>query len=170
MILDAHLDLSMNALEWNRDLTRSIEEMARAAKERGYQYIAITDHSKSQAIANGLTPERLKEHIEAIRRAEEKVKGIRILAGSEVDILVDGRLDYEDAVLIDGHLRLAAPLSTCAGVTRHERFLEPILAPRPHHHRAQVRAHGDPVVRVRLPPPTGARRGAGLNRKRRAFG
>jgi DNA polymerase (family 10) len=91
------------------DGTRSIEEMAQAARERGYAYIAITDHSKSQVIANGLTPERLRQHIAAIRKADERVKGIRILAGSEVDILVDGRLDYEDDLLKELDIVIASP-------------------------------------------------------------
>src|SRR5688572_5593316 len=91
------------------DGTRSIEEMADAAKERGYQYIAITDHSKSQVIANGLTVERLKQHVQAIRKIDAKLKGFRILAGIEVDILVDGRLDYEDAVLADLDIVIASP-------------------------------------------------------------
>lgn len=87
----------------------SIEEMAEAAKALGYEYIAITDHSGSSVIANGLAPARLQSHITAIRKAQDRVKGIHILAGSEVDILVDGSLDYEDALLADLDLVIASP-------------------------------------------------------------
>jgi DNA polymerase (family 10) len=73
--------------------------MAEAARGRGYQYMAITDHSKNLAFANGLTDERALVHIERIRAAEKKMKGIRVFAGIEVDILADGSLDLSDSVL-----------------------------------------------------------------------
>ena len=91
------------------DGTETIEAMAQAAKERGYAYIAITDHSKSQVIANGLTAERLLKHVEAIRKVDARMKGIRILAGCEVDILVDGRMDFEDSVLKELDVVIASP-------------------------------------------------------------
>ncbi|MBV9608246.1 MAG: DNA polymerase/3'-5' exonuclease PolX [Acidobacteria bacterium] len=75
----------------------SIEEMAEAARERGYEYMAITDHTKNLAFANGLDDKRAEEHIRRIRAA--KVDGIRIFAGIEVDILLDGTLDLSDSVL-----------------------------------------------------------------------
>jgi DNA polymerase (family 10) len=87
----------------------SIEQMAEAAMARGYQYLAITDHSKSQVIANGLTAERLLKHVAAIRKADERIKGIRILAGCEVDILADGSLDFEDAILKELDIVVASP-------------------------------------------------------------
>ncbi len=87
----------------------SIEDLARAAKSRGFHTIAITDHSKSQPIANGLSPERLLAHIEAVHKAREKIKGIHILAGSEVDILTDGTLDYDDALLRKLDVVVASP-------------------------------------------------------------
>ncbi len=77
----------------------SIDDMIAQAKRRGYEYFAITDHSKSQVQANGLRVDRLMEHIKAIHAASAKVKGITVLAGSEVDILADGSLDYPDEVL-----------------------------------------------------------------------
>lgn len=77
----------------------TIEEMAEAARARGYKYIAITDHSKNLAMANGLDDKRAVEHIGKIRAAAEKMEGIRILAGIEVDILADGALDLSDSVL-----------------------------------------------------------------------
>ncbi|MDP9175580.1 MAG: DNA polymerase/3'-5' exonuclease PolX [Planctomycetota bacterium] len=90
------------------DGQNSIEEMAEAAIARGYQFLAITDHSKSQVIANGLTAERLLRHVKEIRRIAERMN-FTILAGCEVDILVDGRLDFEDAVLADLDFVVASP-------------------------------------------------------------
>ncbi|MGB3346622.1 MAG: DNA polymerase/3'-5' exonuclease PolX [Candidatus Humimicrobiia bacterium] len=77
----------------------SIEEIAKAAKERGYKYLAICDHSKSLRIAGGLSEEKLVEQIEKIKELNEKYKNFTILAGSEVDIKVDGSLDYPDELL-----------------------------------------------------------------------
>ena len=91
------------------DGTASIEEMAQAAMARGYKYLAITDYSPSSAIANGLSVQRLKKHIAAIRKAADRIRGIALLAGSEVDILADGRLDYEDAVLAELDIVIASP-------------------------------------------------------------
>jgi len=87
----------------------SIEQMAEAAKALGYAFLAITDHSKSQVIANGLSPQRLLEHVQRIRKAADRIKGITLLAGSEVDILSDGSLDYEDAVLAELDIVIASP-------------------------------------------------------------
>lgn len=87
----------------------SIDDMAAAAKERGYHTLAITDHSQSQVIANGLDPDRLRRHIEAIREANERIDGITLLAGSEVDILTDGSLDYEDDLLAELDIVVASP-------------------------------------------------------------
>jgi DNA polymerase (family X) len=77
----------------------SVEEMATAAKKRGYEYILITDHSKAVTVANGLDEKRAEENIKRIHAARQKVKGIEIWAGTEVDILGDGRLDYPDSLL-----------------------------------------------------------------------
>ncbi len=81
------------------DGRHSIEEMAEAAKARGYTHIAICDHSVSATIANGLSIERMEAHIDAIRTANGKVKGIEILVGTECDILPDARMDYPDKIL-----------------------------------------------------------------------
>ena len=70
-----------------------------AAKQRGYKYIAITDHSKNLAFANGLDDKRAVEHIARIRAANEQIDGITIMAGIEVDILADGELDLSDSVM-----------------------------------------------------------------------
>lgn len=87
----------------------SIEELASAAKARGFHTVAVTDHSASSTIANGLSAERLEKHIHAIRAAAKKIKGITILAGSEVDILPDGRLDYPDSLLKELDIVVASP-------------------------------------------------------------
>ena len=76
------------------DGANSIAEMAAAAQERGYEYIAITDHSQSLKITNGLSEERLLEQIRTIDKLNAKLKGFRILKSAEVDILEDGKLDY----------------------------------------------------------------------------
>ena len=73
--------------------------MAEAAKERGYEYIAITDHSQSLKITNGLTEKRLFQQIKAIDKLNAKLKGLTVLKSSEVDILEDGRLDFSNAAL-----------------------------------------------------------------------
>ena len=77
----------------------SILEMARAAQERGLEYVAITDHSKALAMANGLDEKRVLAQIQEIREAEKHLKGFRIFAGTEVDIHLDGTLDLDDEVL-----------------------------------------------------------------------
>ncbi len=87
----------------------SIEELARAAQARGFHTLAITDHSQSQVIANGLKPDRLLRHVAAIREVDARIDGIRLLAGAEVDILADGRLDYEDEVLAALDFVVASP-------------------------------------------------------------
>jgi DNA polymerase (family 10) len=84
--------------KWS-DGTSSIEEIAKAAQKRGYQYVAICDHSKSLRIAHGLDESRLMKQIEEIDRLNEKLKGFHILKGSEVDILTDGTLDLSEKVL-----------------------------------------------------------------------
>jgi DNA polymerase (family 10) len=77
----------------------TIEEMALAARERGYEYLAITDHSASHGFGNDVSPEQLRRQIELVREANARIEGIELLAGSEVNILPDGSLDYEDELL-----------------------------------------------------------------------
>jgi DNA polymerase IV (family X) len=81
------------------DGANTMEELAEAAIQRGYEYIAITDHSHSTGVANGLSDKRLLEHIDAIDRLNEKYDEIRILSGTECDIKVDGKLDYSNDLL-----------------------------------------------------------------------
>jgi DNA polymerase (family 10) len=81
------------------DGRNSIEEMARAAKRLGREYLGIADHTRAARIAHGLGPARLAKHLEEIERARGRVGGIRLLASAEVDVLPDGALDLPDAVL-----------------------------------------------------------------------
>lgn len=94
---DIRGEVHMHTVETDGKCT--IEEMAQAAKERGYKYIAITDHSKNLAFANGLDDKRAVEHMARIRAADKQIDGITIMAGVEVDILTDGELDLSDSVL-----------------------------------------------------------------------
>ncbi|MFD2257792.1 DNA polymerase/3'-5' exonuclease PolX [Luteolibacter algae] len=77
----------------------TLEGMVEEAMELGLQYLGISDHSKSSVYANGLDEERLLQQVKAIRELEEKLGGFRIFAGSEVDILKDGSLDFGDEIL-----------------------------------------------------------------------
>jgi DNA polymerase (family 10) len=131
------------------DGTASLMEMAEAARRLGYQYLAICDHSRSLAIARGLTPERLALQGQEIRRANEAFSDFRLLRGSEVDILKDGSLDFPDDVLADlevvvasihSHMRLDPAAQT-------ERLLRAIANP-------HVDIIGHPTGRVlgRRPP------------------
>jgi DNA polymerase (family 10) len=81
------------------DGTASIEEMATAARDAGYEYLAITDHSASMGFGADVSPSELKRQIERIRSTD--VPGIKLLAGSEVNILPDGSLDYADELLAE---------------------------------------------------------------------
>jgi len=94
---DLQGDVHMHTVE--TDGRNTIEEMAEAARDHGYRYMAITDHSKNLAFANGLDDKRAVEHVKRIRAANSVIEGIRIFAGIEVDILADGTLDLSDSVL-----------------------------------------------------------------------
>jgi DNA polymerase (family X) len=94
---DIRGDLHMHST-WS-DGANSIAEMARACADRGYEYMAITDHSQAVTVARGLTPERLREQWEEVERVRDEVRGIHIFRGCEVDILKDGGLDLPDRVL-----------------------------------------------------------------------
>ncbi|MDG5786935.1 DNA polymerase/3'-5' exonuclease PolX [Evansella sp. AB-P1] len=96
---DIRADLHMHTT-WS-DGAHSIEEMIEACRKQGYEYMAITDHSKYLRVANGLTVERLKRQHEEIRIINEKYKDFTVFTGIEMDILPDGSLDYEDNLLKD---------------------------------------------------------------------
>jgi len=103
---DLQGDVHMHTVE--TDGRNSIEEMALAARDRGYKYMAITDHSKNLAFANGLDDKRALEHVLRIHEADKSVDAIRIFAGIEVDILADGALDLSDSVLEQMNLVIAS--------------------------------------------------------------
>ncbi|MDQ1372602.1 MAG: polymerase [Candidatus Thermoplasmatota archaeon] len=86
--------------DWS-DGSDPVGKVLSEATRRGYEYVAITDHSQSLKIANGLTPERLRRQVDAVRKAEDLAGGVVALAGSEVDILPDGSLDMPSDVLND---------------------------------------------------------------------
>ncbi len=96
---DIRGDLHMHTTE--TDGNNTIRELADAAKERGYDYIAVTDHSQRVSVAQGMDDKRCRKHAEAVRREGGKIKGIRLLAGVEVDILKSGKLDLQAKTLAD---------------------------------------------------------------------
>jgi DNA polymerase (family 10) len=120
----------------------SIREMADAALERGYEYIAITDHSKNLAMTNGLDGVRAMEHIRQIRQVDREMEGrIRVFPGIEVDILGDGELDLPDEVLAEMDVVIASV---------HTLFNQP----REQMTQRVLRAIENPFVRI-LGHPTG---------------
>jgi DNA polymerase (family X) len=94
---DIQGDLHMHT-SWS-DGKYSTGEMVEAARKRGYKYVAITDHSKSLGVAGGLSDDDLLKHMDEIRSIGAKYPDIRVLAGTEVDIRMDGTLDYPDELL-----------------------------------------------------------------------
>jgi DNA polymerase (family 10) len=119
----------------------TIEEMAQAAKARGLAYLAITDHSQHLTAAHGLDPARLRKQLAEIRKLNEALSGITVLAGIEVDILEDGGLDLPDAVLGQVDVVVAAV---------HSKF----DLPRARQTARIVKALGNPHVRI-LAHPSG---------------
>jgi DNA polymerase (family 10) len=94
---DIRGDLQMHST-WS-DGKASLEEMALACRDRGYEYVAITDHSQAMAMVQGLTPERARQQWAELEEVRERVTGIEILKSAEVDILKDGTLDLPDEIL-----------------------------------------------------------------------
>lgn len=126
---DLQGDVHMHTVE--TDGRNTIEEMAEAAKQRGYRYMAITDHSKNLAFANGLDDERALAHIRKIRETNQRIEGIEIFAGIEVDILADGDLDLSDDVLSQMDIVIASVHSvfTQEPEKMTDRFLKAIENP-----------------------------------------
>jgi DNA polymerase (family 10) len=83
------------------DGRNGIREMAEAARERGHEYLAITDHSATHGFGNDVQADELRRQIERVAKLNEELEGIRLLAGSEVNVLPDGSLDYEDELLAE---------------------------------------------------------------------
>jgi len=81
------------------DGSNTIEQLALASRDAGYRYVGITDHSQAAAYAGGLRPDDLARQADEIDLVNQRLEGIRVLKGVEADILQDGRIDFEDAVL-----------------------------------------------------------------------
>ena len=81
------------------DGRNTIREMAEAARERGYEYLAVTDHSATHGFGNHVTPEELLRQIERVAEVDAEMDGFRVLAGTETNVLPDGSVDYEDDLL-----------------------------------------------------------------------
>jgi len=96
-LADMRGDLHMHTTA--SDGHNSIEQMARAALERGYEYIAITDHSATHGFGNHVTPDELERQIERVAEVNARLEGIEVLAGTETNILPDGSPDYDDDLL-----------------------------------------------------------------------
>lgn len=86
----------------------SLEELVEAAHQRGYEYVVVSDHSKSSTVAGGLSAEQLLEEVGKIRELNKKYRRLRILAGCECDILASGQMDFPDEVLAQLDIVLAA--------------------------------------------------------------
>jgi len=123
---DLQGDVHMHTVE--TDGRNTIEEMAAAAQARGYKYMAITDHSKNLAFANGLDDKRAVEHIQRIREAGKKFDGIKIFAGIEVDILAEGDLDLSNDVLAQMDIVIAS-IHSVFDQDQTERLLKAISNP-----------------------------------------
>lgn len=119
----------------------TIDELVAAARARGYEYVGVTDHSASATIAHGLSREAMPAHLAKIRAAQAAHPGIRVLAGTECDILPDGRMDYPDELLARLDVVIAAV---------HSRFRQP----KAEMTRRICRALANPHVHV-LAHPTG---------------
>ncbi len=109
----------------------TMEEMATAAQAAGREYIAVTDHSPSATIANGLGEDRLLAHNTAVRELDARLGGITLLAGTEMDILSDGTLDYPDDLLADLDVVLGSVHSAMAqdSATMTERVVKAMRNP-----------------------------------------
>jgi len=121
----------------------TIESMAEAAIALGYEYLIFCDHSQSLKVANGLAPDRLRKKMDAVRKADDKYDEIRLLCGSEVDILKDGALDYEDDLLAELDF-VVASVHTSFGIGEEamtERIIRAINNP-------HVRTIGHPTGRI----------------------
>ena len=128
-LADIRGDLHMHTTA--SDGRNTIEEMIDACRAMGYEYMAITEHSRGQVQANGLDAARLARHVKAIRAAAKKYDDIKVLAGVEVDIHKDGRLDLPDDVLAGLDFVTASPHSALAakGAEATDRLIRAIENP-----------------------------------------
>jgi DNA polymerase (family 10) len=136
---DIRGDLQLHTT-WS-DGVHSLEELAVGVRAKGYQYMAVTDHSASTTVAGGMDAERLVAMVAEVRALNRRLKGFRVLAGCEVDILGDGSLDFPDEILRQLDL---------VQVSVHSRF----KMPREQMTARIVRAVRHPLVHI-LGHPTG---------------
>ncbi|MCH9652161.1 MAG: DNA polymerase/3'-5' exonuclease PolX [Deltaproteobacteria bacterium] len=130
----SHIRAELHSHTVASDGKLTIDELAQCAIDRGFHTLAITDHSQSSVIANGLKPDRLLRHIDAIHEANDRISEITLLAGAEVDILTDGRLDYEDDILARLDVVVASPHASLRQTPEvaTERLLKAIAHPLVH--------------------------------------
>jgi len=108
LVTRADLRGDLHAHTTATDGHNSLREMAQAARQHGLEYLAITEHSRRLTVAHGLDPQRLRKQMHEIDRMNERLDGIILLKGVEVDILEDGRLDLPDDVLAELDLVIGA--------------------------------------------------------------
>lgn len=141
LIEPADIKAELHAHTTASDGLLSLEQLVEGARQRGFHTIAVTDHSRSAIQANGLSVERLRAQIEQVHAFNKSAKDITVLAGSEVDILADGSLDYDDDLLAELDMIVASPHAALSQ--------DPRAAT-----RRLIRAIEHPLVRV-LGHPTG---------------
>lgn len=127
------------------DGQHTLEQMAKAAKEKGYEYLVISDHSQAAFYANGLSPERIIQQHAEIEKLNQKLAPFKIFKSIEADILNDGRLDYDDAVLQSFDLVIASVHSNLK--MAEEKAMQRILAAIQH---PATRILGHPTGRLLL--------------------
>ncbi|MEM6333739.1 MAG: DNA polymerase/3'-5' exonuclease PolX [Planctomycetota bacterium] len=135
LIEESDIRAELHAHTTASDGSLSIRQLVDAALDRGFHTLAVTDHSKGQAQANGLDAKRLRQHIQDIHAvAAEYDDRIALLAGSEVDILADGSLDYDDDLLAELDLVVASPHAALSQdpATCTERLIKAIENPHVH--------------------------------------
>ena len=143
LVTASAIKAELHAHTTESDGEMSLDELIEQARSRGFHTLAVTDHSKSSVQANGLSVERLLAHAARVREANARHEDITVLAGSEVDIMADGTLDYEDEVLAQLDWVIASPHSSLrqepAAATK--RLLKAITHP-------LVHAIGHPTGRI----------------------
>ena len=153
-------DLHLHS-DWS-DGHDTIETMVATVASLGYEYMALTDHSQGLGVANGLTPDRLAAQCEVLRQLQERYD-IRILAGSEVDIRSDGRMDFPDEVLAGLDVVVASVHNAMSQDrdTMTQRIIRAMEHPSVDHHRPPIHSSAGTAPSHRLRPRGGAAGGQG---------
>jgi DNA polymerase (family 10) len=139
----------------------TIEAVVAAARRRGYEYVVISDHSRSARIAGGLSLEEMRAHVTKIRAAARRSRDIVVLAGAECDILPDGSMDYPDSLLADLDLVVAAVARTVQAAPGRDDAAPVPRARQPARGRSRpsLGAADRRARALRVRPRAGARRG-----------